>query len=138
MDIANVKKFIADCPFLDQFAMVYVDYTDSSPVNYGIEDGGETTIETDIAGRRTKQHNYALFSRNYTTEDAKRIDNAQFNQRFQRWIEEQDDIGNYPKSLAGEEVERMWASNGVLVQYDPATKTGLYNIQFYIIYQEEK
>lgn len=136
MDIAKVREFVAGCPHLEDFAPVHVDYTDARPVNYGIEDGGERTVETDITGRRTKRHSYALFSRNFTAEDGRRIDNAQFNQRFQEWIERQSDAGLFPEPPPGGEVEGMWAESGVLVQYDPSTNTGLYSVQFYIVYQE--
>lgn len=138
MDIERVKEFIATCPFLPDLAPLYVDFTAADPSNYGIADGGETTISTTVTGRRTKRHAYVLFSREYTAEDINRIENLRLMQRFQEWIEAKNDAETFPVPPADCAVESMWAENGVFMAHDESGMTGQYQIQFYIIYEEAK
>lgn len=131
--IEQMRKFIAECPFMDTFAEQHIDWTDSEPGNYGIMPTGESLIraEEDICGNKIKykQASFALYARFFTVDDIVRLESAGFLELFADWIEEQSEAGTIPHFGDNPDSESMTAQNGMLFSMSENGQTGLYQIQ---------
>lgn len=138
MNILKVRDFISQCPALDPDAMIYVDLVDGSPINYGIQDNGPEVVSRDVTGKRTFRHRYVMYMQLASGKDSDRANNVINNHSFQRWLMDQDDAENYPEPEPGEAVLGMGAAAPLFVGYDTSASAAIYQLQFFITYEEDK
>lgn len=138
--IQKVRNFFATCPLLDDFLGQHIDWTDSTPRNYGIMPTGESVIriEEDICGTRTlyKQSNYAIYANFLTVDDVVRLEAAGFVESLIEWVEAQSESRTIPILGDSPDEERMTAQNGMLYRLSENGTTGLYQIQIACFYKK--
>lgn len=127
--LQKMRAFIRafDAGVLDRMS---VDYTDQMPDNAGLFPSGLVEIRrrTDILGHVTveSQYNFALYTVLEKYGDAP--DNAEWQMRFQEWVQEQSARGLAPAFGDDPRSERITAQNGQL--YSAGDEgTALYAIQ---------
>ena len=77
--IEKIKQIINDYPKISEFSNnIHVDYTESTPTNYGISSSGDSLIRKDILGNQYRQHNFVLYAVNQAFEDYDRLANSTF------------------------------------------------------------
>lgn len=136
-----VQQWLTTCPHLKTFTGgAHVDWTGPCAGNYGIMPTGCADIETeqDVLGNviKHKQYNFALYARNWTIDDVIRLENSDFLEMFQNWVEQQQYAGLTPKVGDNPDDEEISAQNGMLFQIDENGQTGLYQIQIAITYEK--
>lgn len=136
--ISAVRKFVATCPHLSEFAPVHVDFTAEEATNYGVASSGESPVQRYFTGDTLRRHNFALYAREYTTNDAERLTNSGFLERFANWLEEQTLTSGLPDLGEGRKAEEMGSANAMLFDLNEDGQTGLYQIQFYLLYEQER
>ena len=97
LDIVKISDFIDTCPFIGVFSSIFTAYNAETSGNVGVYDDGETLITKDMAGNQHKRHRYALVARNASVGEVDRITATNFCQNFQSWIDEQEQLENYPE-----------------------------------------
>lgn len=136
--IEGVRAYIASCPLLAEIPVSSkgVDWTDESNKNYGIMPDSDQLLKGFISGggNGKRQYAFALFVRNFTTSAVENLANAEFIERLQQWCDTQTKLKNFPEMPLGCTPTKITAENGFLFELDKNGKTGLYQIQFKLIY----
>jgi hypothetical protein len=138
--IESLKTFIASCPTLNAFAELHVDGLGPDAVNYSLDPlPGARTIDTDLAGNKTREFPFALTSREAAVDDLTRIANSGFYENFADWLEEQTDSENLPDLGTNRTAESIEATSwGYLYQRDENDQTAIYQIICKLTYTEMK
>ena len=139
--IGTLREWLSVCPYLDDFSGgQHIDWIGPTAGNYGIAPVGCSVIEEtyDIQENccLVKQYNAVLYARNWTVDDVVRLENADFLDNFQRWVEEQQHMGLTPKFGDNPDDEVISAENGMLFELAEDGQTGIYQIQLSVTYEK--
>lgn len=87
--IQSVRDFIADCPFLDEYANLLVDRLEDDVASYSIEPiPSETIVKRYVNGTSLRQYDFHFASMEaYTQEVIDQISNSAFYEHFASWLE---------------------------------------------------
>lgn len=136
--IEAVKEFISTCPYLKSFVPVNTNFTDNEAYSYGISSSGEPSpLATYFDGSEERQHNFALYTRQFTSADVERMESIGFLEDFSRWLDEKTNRGELPDLGESREPISMQAYNGALFDISEDGESGLYQIQFNLIYEQK-
>lgn len=136
--IEKIREWFMTCPFLDEFSDgSHIDYTDIENYGqYGIFPTGQERLTVDAAGSARWQYNFALQAVGFTAEDAERLQNQAFIERFCDWVQGQNyslpDLGD------GIDAESVLAQNGQFVDIAEDGQTGTYQILCNLVYEKER
>lgn len=134
--IESVREWLMTCPFLDDFSNgEHIDYTKDDREDYGIFPTGQSVITVDAAHSVRWQYNFVLQAVCFTAEDAERLANQAFIEKFCDWVQSQ----NYSLPDLGEgiDAESVTAQNGQFVDLAEDGQTGTYQIMCSLIYEKE-
>lgn len=136
--IGAIREWLMSCPFLDEFSGgSHIDYTDDASYDqYGVFPTGQTRLTVDAAGSVRWQYNFSLQAAGFTAEDAERLQNQEFIERFCDWVQEQN--FTLPDLGEGIDAESMTAQNGQFVDIAEDGQTGTYQILCSLIYEKER
>lgn len=135
--IEALRKYIRECPLLDELAPINIDMVGPDPTNYSIFTSGITKVSEDILGNSTYQYNAVLQSREYTCDDAQRLINNGFTEQFIFYIANKDNHKQFPALPAGLYPVSIYADNGMLMAVDDNGDKGIYQVQLHLIFIEE-
>lgn len=135
--IELVKEILTDCPLVsDLSGEINIDYTENSPVSFGLYPIGDQLIKEDILGNQYRQHNFVLYAVFQSFNDYDRLANSAFllnlayyidkaakNQTLEVIINEQTVTGKLTK---------LSSANGMLYGYDKETLSGPVEYQLQI------
>lgn len=133
--IESIRSLLRGCPFLQDFARGYADYTDADdPRNYGIFPTGEILLWEDMAGNSRWQYHFVLQAVNWTPDDSARLANCEFIERLCRWFYAQS------RQVTGFAVDviSLTAQNGQFVDTTDDSNKGIYQIPCTLIYEKER
>lgn len=136
--IGAIRAWLMDCPFLDEFSGgSHIDYTDDASYDqYGVFPTGQTRLTVDAAGSVRWQYNFSLQASGFTTEDAERLQNQEFIERFCDWVQAQN--FTLPDLGEGIDAESVTAQNGQFVDIAEDGQSGIYQILCNLIYEKER
>ena len=135
IEMESMIAFLLTCPFISDFPKLQSDYTGAEADSSGLYDDGEQeAIREDFLGNQLIPHKYALVTRISSVKDTERIQAANFCQRLQVWIREQDLASNYPILPDKYQAFEISASNGRLTARAQDGKTALYEIPIVLMY----
>lgn len=137
--IECLREWMMGCPFLDDFSCgEHIDYINSeSGDQYGIFPTGQTRLTVDAAGSTRWQYDFSLQATGFTAEDAERLCNQEFIERFIEWVQAQN-YGNLPALEDGLDAESITAQNGQFIDVADDGQTGTYQILCNLIYERER
>lgn len=134
--IDSLRALVAACPFIDDFAATHVDFTDQTkPQNYGLFPTGEVLLSVDMAGNTRWQYNFVLQAVEFTAEDAARLANVAFVERFCTWMQAQN--RTLPDLGQGLDAEMLLAQNGQFADIAEDGQSGTYQVLCSLIYERE-
>lgn len=122
---------------LKSVSQVLTDMTNNNPSSYALAPSGNGKITTDIAGNKTYQNNYVFYAKEAAADEVDRQDNYDFLESFSDWIDEQNDVENFPILPAKYSVEEIQVSNILLFDIEE-DGTGLYQVQIQLIFKKKK
>ena len=142
--IELVKSVLQDFPKIGQF--IHVDYSDSTPEDFGLYPTGDALIKEDILGNQTRQHSFILYAVFQSFNDYDRLINSGTLLELQMWLEKQ--ANNQEISITVDnkiytgELTKLTCANGMLYNIpDGNTNDGVqYQLQItaqYTIESEE-
>lgn len=142
--IEVVKQILTDCPLVqDLSGSINIDYTEDSPVSFGLYPTGDQLLKEDILGNQDRQHNFVLYAVFQSFTDYDRLANSTFLLNLAYYLE---------KAVTGQEIEvtinnetvsgkltKLSSANGMLYGYQDGTLSGpvTYQIQIYAEYHIE-
>lgn len=142
--IEVVKQILTDCPLVqDLSGSINIDYTEDSPVSFGLYPTGDQLLKEDILGNQDRQHNFVLYAVFQSFNDYDRLANSTFLLNLAYYLE---------KAVTGQEIEvtinnetvsgkltKLSSANGMLYGYQDNTLSGpvTYQLQIYAQYHIE-
>lgn len=142
--IEVVKQILTDCPLVqDLSGSINIDYTEDSPVSFGLYPTGDQLLKEDVLGNQDRQHNFVLYAVFQSFNDYDRLANSTFLLNLAYYLE---------KAATGQEIEvtinnetvsgkltKLSSANGMLYGYQDNTLSGpvTYQLQIYAQYHIE-
>lgn len=142
--IEVVKQILTDCPLVqDLSGSINIDYTEDSPVSFGLYPTGDQLTKENILGNQDRRHNFVLYAVFQSFTDYDRLANSTFLLNLAYYLE---------KAVTGQEIEvtinnetvsgkltKLSSANGMLYGYQDNTLSGpvIYQIQIYADYYIE-
>ena len=131
--IARIRELIQSCPYIDEFAGFHVDYTAPDVDGFGVFPQGETKISEDMCGDAIWRYNFALNASFFTANDCFRLQNSEFVENFQHWIDNFNRIGI--DLGCDKEFVSISSGNGILTSWDEDEQRGTYQIPCNLQYE---
>lgn len=133
--IDSIRQFISTCPYLDELTngikTDWINQTDST--DYGIYHGGEIILEEYMSGTYRKQCTFFVQSSRMGMEDILRLNNSDFLEKFETWVNSRRRIGfELPETC---DYEAMTVENGTAVDVSDDGQTFLYRVTGNLIYE---
>lgn len=137
--IEKLREYFSKFSLFDKNSPFYADFNSEEPCNYSLNLLPGTQKKEDVMGNKYYIKNFAITSKEYTPTDLERIENLGLFEQLEDWVEEQNDIGNFPDLGENIEVTSIVVTNtGYLYENDPKNNIGLYQIQFQIEFTKFK
>lgn len=137
--IEEIREYIAECPYLDQFTAVNVDYLVDKVKAYSVteEASYNPVIMTDIVGNKSCEFRFNFDAKFHWNEEIENnISNIEFFDNFKEWLNEKNKNKEYP-DIAGITIEKIEATtNGYL--YVSGTDEAIYRISCIMKYMKER
>ncbi len=97
--IDSVRDYIANCPYLDDFTEVNVNYLVDKVKAYSVNEGASYNpiITTDILGNEESQFQFTFDAKFYWNDEiANNVDNSNFFENFSNWLRENNNNKIFP------------------------------------------
>lgn len=97
--IDSVRDYIANCPYLDDFTDVNVNYLVNKVKAYSVNEGASYNpiITTDILGNEESQFQFTFDAKFYWNDEiANNVDNSNFFENFSNWLRENNNNKIFP------------------------------------------
>lgn len=136
--IEKIRDYISECPYLDEFTKVNVNYLVDKVNAYSVnEDSGYNPIlEPRIYGNDEMQFLFSFDAKFYWNEETENnIDNSKFFEKFRDWLEDNDSKGKYPKIEGIEPLTIGAITNGFI--YATNSDEAIYRISCSFTYEKE-
>lgn len=138
MIIDSIRDYMLNCPVLDAYAKLNVDFLGTQPTEYTIDSQPTTSIVKQyVDGSAIKQFVFVFGSREYYGPDVlQNIENSGFYEELSEWFDEQSKTGNLPTLKNGKKAIKIEAlTTGYL--FDATEDNARYQIQARLIYYED-
>ena len=129
----DLPAVCAQCPVLQELAP-RTDQIETDAEGCAILPTGSAELARDMTGAVTWQYNFVLAATRMSADDVLRLDNCNFLERLQDWVQEQNRKG---VPLTDAVFLRITASDGGLTEWDENYQYGVYKIQGALIYEKE-
>lgn len=97
--IDSVRDYISNCPYLDDFTEVNVNYLVDKVKAYSVNEGASYNpiITTDILGNEESQFQFTFDAKfHWNDEIANNVDNSNFFENFSNWLRENNNNKIFP------------------------------------------
>lgn len=97
--IDSVRDYISNCPYLDDFTEVNVNYLVDKVKAYSVNEGASYNpiITTDILGNEESQFQFTFDAKFYWNDEiANNVDNSNFFENFSNWLRENNNNKIFP------------------------------------------
>ena len=129
----DLQALFSQCPVLQEL-VPRIDQLETDVEGYSILPTGTTEVTRDMAGSVTRQYNFVIAATRMSVDDIMRLDNCNFIERMQEWVEEQNGKG---VPLTDAEFISITAGDGGLSEWDENNQYGVYKIVGALIYEKE-
>lgn len=137
--IGKLREYLNTCPYFDSLKSLGIDFL-SNDVNVASIDKTpiQPTKNSRIIGNKKKQASFTLKVKlNHSDELKQQIENSDFLEDFEDWLEEQNDIGNFPKLKNNKRVTDIYvSSSNYLLAIDPTLRKAIYQVQIIVEYEQ--
>lgn len=135
--IESIRDYIYEFPELSENCWLLIDYLGDKAVEYTVEAVPcDPVYKTYVDGEKVKQFLFVFASREYFSADINTcIDNLHFYEKFEEWIEDNNDAGILPDLDDKIPVSIEVLTRGYVLSADE--ETARYQIQLRLIYEED-
>ena len=85
-----MRQKLTEYPKISEFLAgddIHIDFTDPSPVNYGLSSTGDSLVKEDLLGNQIRQHNFVMYAVGQSFTDYNRLANSNFLLELAYWLE---------------------------------------------------
>lgn len=141
-----MRQKLTEYPKISEFLAgddIHIDFTDPSPVNYGLSSTGDSLVKEDLLGNQTRRHNFAMYAVAPSFTDYCRLANSNFLLELGYWLEQLPEEDGLSANIGNQEMEARFikaiTSNAMAMQPMGETVNDgiLYQIQIQVTYQIE-
>lgn len=141
-----MRKKLTEYPKITEFMAgdnIHIDFTDPTPVNYGLSSTGDNLVKEDLFGNQIRQHSFVLYAVGQSYTDYNRLANSNFLLELAYWLEhlpeengvsavinEQEILGRFLKATTANAM-----SMGLMG--DTIDQGVMYQLQIYATYKLE-
>nr|DAH18375.1 MAG TPA: Minor capsid protein from bacteriophage [Caudoviricetes sp.] len=136
--IEKIRDYIAECPHLDEFTKVNVNYLVDKVNAYSVNEdpGYNPVLEPRIYGNDEMQFLFSFDAKFYWNEETENnIDNSKFFEKFRDWLEDNNSKGKYPEIEGIEPLTIGAITNGFI--YATNSDEAIYRISCSFTYEKE-
>ena len=135
--LSAIQTFIKTYSSLKKNAPVWVNFMGEKPTEYSIVPlAGAQITEEYINGGTSREYPFALQSMESTIDELTRLANIEFYESFAEWLRTQSDAGTFPTMDSSQTPFKIMAlGHGILLQQGDS-KTGVYQIQCRLEYNQ--
>lgn len=106
--IDYMRKKLTEYPKISEFLAgddIHFDFTDPSPVNYGLSSTGDSLLKEDMLGNQIRQHNFVLYAAGQSFTDYNRLANSNFLLELSYWLERLTEEDGFSITVDGQEMK---------------------------------
>jgi len=142
--IEQVKQLLSDCELISNLnGELNIDFTEDSPVSFGLYPTGDQLLKEDVLGNQDRQHNFVLYAVFQSFTDYDRLANSTFLLDLAYYLEKVEtgqeiEVTINNKTVTGK-LTKLSSANGMLYGYQNETLSGpvTYQIQIQAQYRIE-
>ena len=137
--ISQIREWLIECPYLDEYANMLVEYLGNEPTEYSITEVPTPNIVTRYLDGTTERRLLFNFSSReyYGREIAQNIANSDFYKNFANWLEEKTYKEELPYIADNIKINSIRAiTSGYLFQASNGLDNAKYNIQCEVLYTQ--
>ena len=115
--IDKIREYMANCPHLDEYVAVNVNYLVDKVQAYSINEGAgyNPVLNTYLNGDKEMQFQFSFDSKFYWNEEIKNnVNNSVFFEKIRDWLEKNDEDGVYPNVEGVEPISISATTNGYI------------------------
>ena len=139
--IGAIRNYLKQCPSFEILKEMGIDFLsndaniasiDKTPIN-------PLKKEKNVYGTKLKQASFALRVKLPHSDELKQqIENSDFLEDFEDWLEEQNDINNFPMFKENKKVTNIYvSSSNYLLTLEPTMRKAVYQVQIIIEYEKK-
>lgn len=133
--VRAIREYLKDCPALDEFSKIGVDYLGTEPTEYNIESvPADPILKKYMDGGSFRQYVFVFASKEYYGSDVwQNLENLGFYEKLSAWFEEQTRSRNLPDLGPGKTAESIEALTSGYI-FDTTEDQARYQLQARITY----
>lgn len=144
--IDYMRKKLTEYPKISEFLAgddIHIDFTDPSPINYGLSSTGDSLLREDLRGNQIRQHNFVMQAVGQSFTDYNRLANSNFLLELSYWLERLPEEDGIEISIGDSELSGRFlgatTANAMSMGLMGETidKGVMYQIQIYAQYKVE-
>lgn len=134
----SICEYLSCCPHINPDLPFYLDYVDDKDC-YSVTTVPNVPCRKDILGNKTYTVTFEFAFRKAISDDVERGGNIEFLERFNRWIEEQNERLSFPVLPDGETgISLKVIESGCLDETSEDRVTGVYVTQLQFVYKQRR
>ena len=137
--IDKIREYMANCPHLDEYVAVNVNYLVDKVQAYSINEGAgyNPVLNTYLNGDKEMQFQFSFDSKFYWNEEIKNnVNNSVFFEKIRDWLEKNDEYGVYPNVDDVEPISISATTNGYI--FATNTDEAIYRISCRFTYLKRR
>lgn len=137
--IGAIRTYLKECPCFETLKAIGIDFL-SKDANIASIDRTpiKPLIQKYVNGNKLKQASFTLRVKlNHNEELQQQIENSDFLEDFEDWLDDQSDLNNFPKFKNNKKVKEIYvSSSNYLVMVEPTLRKAIYQVQIIIEYEK--
>lgn len=101
-----MREKLTEYPKISEFLDgedIRIDFTEPSPVAYGLSSAGDSLVKEDVLGNQIRQHNFVMYAAGRSFTDYNRLANSNFLLELAYWLDKLPEEGGLTASVGNRE-----------------------------------
>lgn len=138
--IGAIRTYLKPCPCFNDLKEMGIDFLSNDANVASIDRTPTQPLKNEkISGTKLKQASFTLKVKlNHSDELKQQIENSDFLEDFEDWLEEQNDLKNFPKFKENKKVTKIYvSSSNYLFAIEPTLRKAVYQVQIIVEYEKK-
>lgn len=138
--IGAIRTYLKECTCFDDLKEMGIDFLSNDANVASIDRTPIQPLKNEkISGTKLKQASFTLKVKlNHSDELKQQIENSDFLEDFEDWLEEQNDLKNFPEFKENKKVTKIYvSSSNYLLAIDPSLRKAIYQVQIIVEYEKK-
>lgn len=138
--IGAIRTYFSKCLCFDDLKKIGIDFLSNDANIASIDRTPIQPLKNEkISGTKLKQASFTLRVKlNHSDELKQQIENSNFLEDFEDWLEEQNDLKIFPKFKENKKVTKVYvSSSNYLFAIEPTLRKAIYQVQIIVEYEKK-